>query len=482
MAEVDVLKSYLIKIKHVVDEASRDKAMAEIDTTKSKLSNLFSIVTSSSVKAGAMILSTLISVNAAVGKTLIDAAKLDVETERMARNLWTSEKNARALQTSLDAVGSSFDEINYMTMEEFQRMMSLRNFGLSLEAPAEAQQTLKLLRDFVYLTDKLQVLLRYAGQWFVYYIGKYTGNDLIKLRNKASAFLDYLSNKLPVVMEKVSKFFYIFIRLGQVTIKIIVKLGEGLFWLLDRIPKKALAAGVGITAFLGMLKLGPVGLFIMALTTLLLLLEDYMTWQEGGKSLLGDKWQAMTNAFDDENSIFGKIKKTTGNIFDNVDAIKNTISKSLHPLKEMNDKFGLMEKSSNAIRTAFEVIGSVIEGSLEFINAALGMFNAGIPFILNPTDPNAKQGMIDWGSDTSSAFKNWLGDFLGIFGFGSNSTAEAERSTRGGGFAGLASNKTNNFTNNVTVNYSGGNQDPYTVGQRIGQGIFGSRPVTSAIR
>lgn len=482
MAEVDVLKSYLIKIKHVVDEASKNKAMAEIDTSKSKLSNLFSMVTSSSIKAGATILSTLIAVNTAIGKVALDAAKFDTETERMARNLWTSEKNARALKTALDAVGSDFSDINDMTVEEFQRMMSLRNFGLSLEAPAEAQQTLKLLRDFVYLTDKFQVLLKYAGQWFVYYLGKYTGNDLIKLRNNVSSLLDYLEQKLPGVMEKVAKFFYIFIRLGQVTIKIVVKLGEGLFWLLDRIPRKALAAGAGVTAFLGMLKLGPVGVFIMALTTLLLLLEDYMTWKEGGKSLLGNKWQAMTDAFNDEDSIFGKTKITIGKILDNVDAIKDTISKTLSPLKEMNDKFGLMEKSAKAISTAFQVIGSVIQGGLEFINAALGLVNTGIPFLLNPLDPDTKQDFMDWGSDTSSAFKSWLDDFLGIFGYGGGSTAEAERSTRGGGFAGLASNKTNNFTNNVTVNYSGSGKDPYTVGQKIGQGIFGSRPVTSAIR
>lgn len=446
-----MLKKYLVKIETQVDQASKNKAMAEIDSTKGKLSNLFKMVSSTSIKAGATILSSVVTVNKHLVNTVKEISDLDVTAERFARKLWTSEKNARALQSALDAVGSDFSDINNMTNEEFQRMNSLRKFGLGLEAPAEAQQTLKLFRDFVYLVNKFQVLIKYAGQWFVYYFGKYAGNDLTRLRDKLRNLLDLLAQKMPYIMDKVAKFFYIFYRLAST-----------LFYVLEHVPAKAWAAGAALIAILKIISIGigPVQLFIIALTTLLLLLEDYMTWKQGGKSLLGNQWQSLTDSINDPNSVLGGLLET-------VKEISGYLISGFNSLVDWAEKFGLMEKSAAIIKAAFESIGKIISGTVGLIDDILEFFVKFGKWLANPTSENwdnLKSFFSETGQDWSDFWNKQAGDITNPYG------------SRGSGF-----NTTNNQTNNINVTY-GGSEDPYNVGLEIGRGIISARERDSMFR
>lgn len=446
-----MLKKYLVKIETQVDQASKNKAMAEIDSTKGKLSNLFKMTSSLSIKAGATILSSVITVNKYLVNTVKEISDLDVTAERFARKLWTSEKNARALQSALDAVGSDFSDINNMTNEEFQRMNSLRKFGLGLEAPAEAQQTLKLFRDFVYLVNKFHVLIKYAGQWFVYYFGKYAGNDLTRLRDKLRNLLDLLAQKMPLIIDKVAKFFYIFYRLAST-----------LFYVLEHVPAKAWAAGAALIAILKIISIGigPVQLFIIALTTLLLLLEDYMTWKQGGKSLLGNQWQSLTDSINDPNSVLGGLLETVGEI-------SGYLISGFNSLVDWAEKFGLMEKSATVIKAAFESIGKIISGTVGLIDDILEFLVKSGKWLANPTSENwdnLKSFFSETGQDWSDFWNKQAGDITNPYG------------TRGGGF-----NKTANQTNNINVTY-GSNEDPYNVGREIGRGIISARERDSMFR
>ena len=453
-----MLKSYLVKIETQVDQASKNKAMAEIDSTKGKLSNLFKMVSSMSIKAGATILSSVITVNKYLVNTVKEISDLDVTAERFARKLWTSEKNARALQSALDAVGSDFSDINNMTNEEFQRMNSLRKFGLGLEAPAEAQQTLKLFRDFVYLVNKFQVLIKYAGQWFVYYFGKYAGNDLTRLRDKLRNLLDLLAQKLPSITDKVAKFFYIFYRLAST-----------LFYVLEHVPAKAWAAGAALIAILKIISIGigPVQLFIIALTTLLLLLEDYMTWKQGGKSLLGNQWQSLTDYINDPNSVLGGLMGAGSDLLGTIKEIFGYFKPGLDLLVKWAKEFGLMEKAATVIKAAFETVGKILSGGLGLIDDILEFILKAGKWLVNPTSENwnnLKSFFSETGQDWSDFWNKQAGDITNPYG------------SRGSGF-----NTTNNQTNNINVTY-GGSEDPYNVGLEIGRGIISARERDSMFR
>ena len=453
-----MLKNYLVKIETQVDQASKNKAMAEIDSTKGKLSNMFKMVSSLSVQAGATILSSVIKVNKTLVNTVKEISDLDVSAERFARKLWTSERNARALQTALEAVGSDFSDINEMTNEEFQRMNSLRRFGQGLEAPAEAQQTLKLFRDFVYLVNKFQVLIKYAGQWFVYYFGKYAGNDLIRLRDKLRNLLDLLAQKMPAIMDKVAKFFYIFYRLAST-----------LFYVLENVPAKAWAAGAALLAIFKIIStgIGPVQIFIVALTTLLLLLEDYMTWKQGGKSLLGNQWQSLSDSINDPTSVLGGLIGAGSELLGTIKEIFGYFKPGLDLLVKWAEEFGLMEKAATLIKVAFETVGKILSGGLGLIDDILEFILKAGKWLVNPTSENwnnLKSFFSETGQDWSDFWNKQAGDVTNPYG------------SRGGGF-----NKTANQTNNINVTY-GGNEDPYNVGREIGRGIISARERDSMFR
>jgi hypothetical protein len=53
-----------------------------------------------------------------------------------------------------------------------------------------------------------------------------------------------------------------------------------------------------LTGFIALFKMGPIGTFIAGILTLLLLLDDWYTYLEGGKSLFGDFWGSLKSMFD----------------------------------------------------------------------------------------------------------------------------------------------------------------------------------------
>lgn len=360
--ELDTLKTYLVKIKHEVDNEAKKKAFAEVDSTKNKLQNMFSFISSGTLKAGAMIASTIISVNSLLLKTISSVSEADVRAERFARSMWTTEKNARSMLSALDAVGSDFNDIFNMTPEEFSRLMDLRNFSMKLEAPKELQDTLVLMRDINHEIDKLQVLFDYAKNWFVYSFGKYAGKDLNEMKESLKDFRNFVTEKMPYAMDILAKGFYMIFRLGKAGVYVVKTLGETLFNLFDRIPGKAKLAGAGILGFLAMLKLGPLGLFITALTTLLLLVEDYMGWKEGKKAYLSSTWEKLDEAFANEDSSLNKVKDTFLIIFDTATDILSFVTDITSEIVEWNKETEALSMLFEGILNFVDQIATVVSG------------------------------------------------------------------------------------------------------------------------
>ena len=472
---LEVLKTYLVKIKHEVDREAQTKAIAEIDTTKSKLSNLFSFTSSGTIKAGAIITSTITSINALLTSTINQVSKADVAAERFARQMWTSEKNARAMLTALDAVGSSdYSDIYNMTPEEFNRLMQLRNLSLSLEAPKETQETLVLIRDIGHELNKLQVIFEYAKQWFVYAFGKYAGKDLNDIKNSFKEMNEYLMKYLPVVTDYAAKFFYIIFRLGSTGAYLIKTLASALFNLLNNLPTKAKAAGAGITAFLGMLKLGPLGIFIAALTTLLLLLDDYMVWKKGGKSLLGDTWQSLDDALGSEDSALNKALDIFEGIFDVGGDILSLIYDLTTATIEWADEMGILSGIVNGMLSLLNTAGDIVGGITGYIsymnkgNKLMDMYREGL--ITKEEYKQAKR-------ELRNEYYGGVSDYWsGVFGNGSGFKSFDETAAKSytSKYGSTSNNYTMNQTNNVNVTQSSG-ESAESTGYKVAKQIATKR-------
>lgn len=309
----ETLKDYLVKIGWDLDESGFKNATNKITSIKSKLDKVKGIKDGFKV-ASDVILGSLKVVNEAILDVVESTALLDYETEKQARLWWVSEKQARSYETALNALGETNADLLTMTNEQYRRLYELNQLGRSLEAPKELDNFLLLVRDINFEFSKLKVEFEYGKRWVAYYLGQFIGPDAMKVRDFLKRANNYIQENLPKIAEKVARFFEIFYRLGKaalVVAKSLYSVIESIFKFLNLSVPQGIAL---VSGFFLLLKTGPIGWFIAALTTLLLLIDDYMTWQRGGISAFD--WSAFDSDFQNIKEDILSIKEDLQSIFD----------------------------------------------------------------------------------------------------------------------------------------------------------------------
>ena len=355
----ETLKDYLVKIGWDLDESGFKNATNKITSIKSKLDKVKGIKDGFKV-ASDVILGSLKVVNEAILDVVESTALLDYETEKQARLWWVSEQQARSYQTALNALGETNADLLTMTNEQYRRLYELNQLGRSLEAPKELDDFLLLVRDINFEFSKLKVEFEYGKRWVAYYLGQLIGPDAMKARDFIKRLNNYIQENLPKIAEKVARFFEIFYRLGKaalVVAKSLYSVIESFFKFLNLSVPQGIAL---VSGFFLLLKTGPIGWFIAALTTLLLLIDDYMTWQRGGISAFD--WSGFDSKFKSIKGDISDIKSDIQDIVDFVDQIFNKVNIGNVAIELFKEGVSGIYSFTSLIADDFDRIGRVIDG------------------------------------------------------------------------------------------------------------------------
>ena len=355
----ETLKDYLVKIGWDLDESGFKNATNKITSIKSKLDKVKGIKDGFKV-ASDVILGSLKVVNEAILDVVESTALLDYETEKQARLWWVSEQQARSYQTALNALGETNADLLTMTNEQYRRLYELNQLGRSLEAPKELDDFLLLVRDINFEFSKLKVEFEYGKRWVAYYLGQFIGPDAMKARDFIKRLNNYIQENLPKIAEKVARFFEIFYRLGKaalVVAKSLYSVIESFFKFLNLSVPQGIAL---VSGFFLLLKTGPIGWFIAALTTLLLLIDDYMTWQRGGISAFD--WSGFDSKFKSIKGDISDIKSDIQDIVDFVDQIFNKVNIGNVAIELFKEGVSGIYSFTSLIADDFDRIGRVIDG------------------------------------------------------------------------------------------------------------------------
>lgn len=280
------LQEFLVKIGWNLDELGYNKASDLIDSLFENMLSGAGAVTNTILKGSSIVLEAIKGITEATVGLISKTAQLDKETEKWARRYWTTEQNARSLQSAMQAMGlNSLDDLYYSTYEEYSRFLDLRKLGQSLEAPKELDNFLLKVRDIQHEFNRLKVVLQYGTRWVVYYLGKMFGTDAEGMLKKFRSWVNWLAENIPRVAKVIAT------ALSHV-INIVMALytaGKNIYNFisdfLDMLPQKTKTVLLALSSMILLFLTGPVGLVIAGISFLLLLLEDYYVWTKGGKSL-----------------------------------------------------------------------------------------------------------------------------------------------------------------------------------------------------
>ena len=382
----ETLKEYLVKIGWDVDELGFDAANKKINDFRSAIINGGSSMAASFTKAGLAIFDTIYTVVDSMWDLASATAVADLKVETFARRMWTTEQNARSLTTALDVLGMSYDELFFATPEQYNRFLQLNTLGKQLEAPAELDETLKKIRDIQFEISKTKLIFQYATRWVMYYLGEYLGTDIDTVKEKLKSFNDMAMKYLPVVTQKIAYVFNVFYRLGKTVVEVLAAIGRTAVGSFGDIEMSGLKTIATLAAAFMALKSGPVGMFLLLLGAILLLLEDFMVWQKGGKSLFD--WSVVSDKLQEMNDKLG----------DTPDKVKDIIEK-------VDELFGKIQ-AGQFIMAIVETFLDTVETGLDGINVALDLLNGLVDILLGNFEDLKDNPLLDDLKEFGSSFAN----------------------------------------------------------------------------
>jgi hypothetical protein len=326
MALRNVMKEYLVSLGFNVDRNKLSDALDVVKLGEGKISSLVSKMSTSLGKGTAGIVTMIASAVIAVGKFTTSVAEADMATQNAANSMWMNVDAYRVTQNAVESLGYSMNELSTIARnpELTNRFSELVELGKQTVAPKELDSMLKKVRDVTFEFDKMQVIAKNGIRQIVYYFLKYLGVDLDNMQNKLASVNKFLQENLPKIAAAIAKVLYYIYRVGKAigyVISLGAKLIGGIYNFMKKFPS-TFKVFIGIISAI-LLAINPVLTIILAgLSAIILLIDDYMTWQRGGKSYFGDSWKKVEDfiekAKDKFEWLFEKIEWAVDYIIDSL--------------------------------------------------------------------------------------------------------------------------------------------------------------------
>lgn len=402
MALRNVMKEYLVSLGFNVDRNKLSDALDVVKLGEGKISSLVSKMSTSLGKGTAGIVTMIASAVVAVGKFTTSVAEADMATQNAANSMWMNVDAYRVTQNAVESLGYSMNELSTIARnpELTNRFSELVELGKQTAAPKELDSMLKKVRDVTFEFDKMQVIAKNGIRQIVYYFLKYLGVDLDNMQNKLASVNKFLQENLPKIAAAIAKVLYYIYRVGKAigyVISLGAKLIGGIYNFMKKFPS-TFKVFIGIISAI-LLAINPVLTIILAgLSAIILLIDDYMTWQRGGKSYFGDSWKKVEDFIE-------KAKDKFEWLFEKIEWAVDYIIDSLSPF---------FEWLFDAFDSAFGWLKDVFKGVNEF-----GYKVGSIPDWILKKDQEVEEAI--------EKANNWIKEKIKGF-FGSSDESESKKS------------------------------------------------------
>ena len=426
-------------------------------------------------KAGLAIFDTIYTVVDSMWDLASATAVADLKVETFARRMWTTEQNARSLTTALDVLGMSYEELFFATPEQYNRFLQLNTLGKQLEAPAELDETLQKIRDIQFEISKTKLIFQYATRWVMYYLGEYLGTDIDTVKEKLKSFNDMAMKYLPVVTQKIAYVLNVFYRLGKTVVEVLAAIGRTAVGSFGDIETSGLRTIATLAAAFMALKSGPVGMFLLLLGAILLLLEDFMVWQKGGKSLFD--WTVVNEKLQDMEDKLGDIPSKVSDITQKVDELFGKIQAGQFIMAIVETFLDTVETGLDGINVALDLLDGLIDillgdfedlkdnpllEDLKEFGSSFANIGGGWRHQVGQKVDNYIESKVPGTSNLADMLNDWTWSALNALGIGSKRMASKTEN-----------NTTHTQNNNVTNNFYGSTTDEQV--SRISGSIQGFR-------
>jgi hypothetical protein len=302
MPGIDVIREYLVSLGFDTDQASLGKAQGAL-TQMAKSVNSFS----SSLEGLAIVGGVIAAIGglAAVFEQLtLGVAGATIKNQEFSRQMWMDYDTAVAFKSSLDSLGVSIQDL-YLSPTLMNAFIQFRQLAQQMKTPADFQSTMDNLQQITFQFDEFKLEASYAIQWIGYALAKDLSGPLGDFQDGLKKLNTWIITTMPVWAKKIADFIVNIIKV----FKDIYTAGKDFVDWWDNLGSKwqhaieistglvigIMAIGKAITIVMGiMAAMADANLPLLAISAailaIILLIQDFMTYQNGGQSALGGLW------------------------------------------------------------------------------------------------------------------------------------------------------------------------------------------------
>jgi len=278
---LDVIKSYLVSLGFTVNDAEFNRATQSMNDLRRTVTETTSGMSKQFAVAGAEIVGVLTAITGATGALIKETAELDMQYQKFALRMWMAKDSAKDLQVTLKAMGESVEDVAWIP-ELRQQYFQLINQGNQIKTPGDAGEQLKYIRSIIFEFTRLKLEVSYAAEWISYYLIKYLSEPLAKIKLSMQGFNEWIVQKMPEWTNKVAKVLSMIVTLFINVGRFIYDAFTGVERFFMAFPKGLRLVLGAITALTLAFKMNPI---LLALTTAVLLIDDFYAYLDGRKSL-----------------------------------------------------------------------------------------------------------------------------------------------------------------------------------------------------
>lgn len=329
---LDYIKSYLVKLGVDIDP----KEIAKWDNGLKKLDKGFKSTVANLVTSYSKVVGIYSTLSLGISKFASSVAKSDLEMQKFANRMYMSRDSAKALNTTLDAMGldgiSDLQDValNPELTKQYRELISL---STSLNTPSPVKQSLKDIRAISFEFSKLTTIFDYFQERVTHFIYQ-------TIKTPAQRFQIFLRNFNNSFSKNINKWAENLGKILGTIVRLTLRFIEGLSVVLSKIGDiwnrlSGLSKGIIASIFLinRIIKGSPIWKLMTVFTTFLMLLDDYKTYREGGISanILKPVWKLVDEQRDNPESGWNFLVNSIKNLIDSinwlVEKIKEVISK-----------------------------------------------------------------------------------------------------------------------------------------------------------
>lgn len=402
-ADVKTLKEYLVKLGFDVNENQFKEFMDVLDLSETEMANFAGMANVQMLSATFAVLSFVSSANAGIASYLGSLARAELDTELFARRMWVSVEQGKAIQTALEATGHSIEDLWYSD-ELRDQFRELQELAMDIEPPEDYREYMQSIREVQFEFTKLRVTFAYVSQWVGFYLTKFLEEPIKNIKGDIEDINEFVNQNIPNISQKIARFLSNFVRVGQTITWIIKGIATGLIEMPEQIRQVSLA----LAALFAAASANPFTLAIAGVSLLLLMLEDYYTFTQGGKSAFEDLWKSIqaSTEIQELRENFSGVVDETADLIDNVSEL----------IEKLSDITGI------DFGTIADVLGSLAEDTLSELNAALDVtvfllerINDLIELMTESIDLDITGGFLDGVEEKFDVDLSGIKEFFGYF-------------------------------------------------------------------